>query len=882
MRVLTVALASAAFLGGCATSVAPVSQAVAAADVPATLPGRLPFGIEPVHYALTVAPDAQNMAFTGAVVIDIDVQRASKSLTLNAADLTFDRAALDGAVISDIKVDEAAQTVTFGFAEPLTVGRHKLAVDYRGKIYKSPAGLFALDYDSDKGPQRMLVTQMEPADARRLAPMWDEPARKATWDVAISVPTGQLALSNMPVAATEKQANGRTLFRFATTPKMSSYLLFLGTGDLERISTKVGNVDVGVVTRRGVGETGRFALQAAAEVVPYYNDYFGVPYPLPKLDMIAGPGTSQFFSAMENWGAILYFERRILVDPAVTTESERQQTYATIAHEIAHQWFGNIVTMRWWDDLWLNEGFASWMESKASDRFHPDWNIWAQTVGGSRETALSLDARSTTHPIIQKIATVDQMNQAFDSITYEKGQAVIRMLEESIGEDAFRDGVRRYMAKYAYGNTETDQLWTELEAASGKPVVDIMHDFTRQGGVPLIRVSDAKCANGSTVATLTQERFGVDAPSKEPRRWRVPVVAGLVGGREAARSIVSGPAPQSMTVPGCGTLVVNADQAGYFRTLYAAPLFARLQADYARLPLVDQVGVLSDTYALGMAGYQPATDVLDLAGRVPASADFTLWREVADRLATIDGHLASSPARTVYRRWAIALLKPVFARVGWVQTPGQPDNAALVRETLITTLGRLGDTATLAEARRRYDRWLTDPASLPSTIRRPVLGLVARTATPAQWEQLRERAVATKNPLERQMLFQLLGTAQDEALAKRALALSIAPGTPATSGPTIIRAVADNFPEQALDFAVANRAAVNERVEQASQASFIPEVGAATSDPRVAAKVRAWVEANLPKESRGDAEAALAGAAVRAETRTRIVPQIEAWAAKRK
>jgi aminopeptidase N len=877
-RVLSLAFVSAALLSACTATPTPEPKTAAAApaEIPATLPGRLPFGTEPVHYTLTVAPDAPNLAFTGSVAIDIDVQRASDSLTLNAADLTIDRATIDGAAVKSTAVDAAAQTVTFTFAEPLSVGRHKLAVDYKGKIYKSAAGLFALDYEGPSGPQRMLATQMEPADARRLAPMWDEPARKATWDVAVSVPAGQMAVSNMPVTGTEKQGD-RTLFKFATTPKMSSYLLFVGAGDLERIATKVGDVEVGVVTRRGASEQGRYALQAAAELLPYYNDYFGTPYPLPKLDMIAGPGTSQFFGAMENWGAILYFERRVLIDPSVSTESDRQQAYATIAHEIAHQWFGNIVTMRWWDDLWLNEGFASWMEGKASTHFHPEWNVWAQTVGGSKESGLGLDARSTTHPIIQSIATVDQMNQAFDSITYQKGEAVIRMLEESIGDAPFRTGVQRYMAKYAYANTETDQLWAELEAASGRPVVDIMHDFTLQGGVPLIRVSDATCAAGATTATLAQERFGVDAASKAPLSWRVPVVMKVVGRNEEARALVSGPAAQPAQVAGCGTLLVNSGQAGYFRTLYAAPLFGKLKADYARLPLVDQVGLLADTYALGTAGYQPATDALDLMAATPRNADFILWREIADRVGAIDGYLAGSRSQPAYRQWARRLLKPVFDRVGWAQAAGQSDSAALAREMLITTLGKLEDPAVLAEARRRFDGWLADPASLPATIRRPAMTAVARTATTAQWQLLRERAVAAKNPLERQMLFQMLGETQNEALARQALALSIAPETPATSGPAVIRAVSGNFPELAFDFVLANRAAINERVEAASQASFIPELGAATSDPKVAAKVRAWVEANLPKESRGDAEVALAGAAVRAEARGRVVPQVEAW-----
>ena len=333
----------------------------------------------------------------------------------------------------------------------------------------------------------------------------------------------------MPAVVTAAP-DGTQLYSFRQSPVMSSYLLFLGMGDMERKTVMVGKTEIGVITRSGVSDQGDYALASAKRLLTYYNDYFGQPYPLPKLDMIAGPGSSQFFGAMENWGAIFYFEPELLFDKKRATESDKQRIFTVVAHEMAHQWFGDLVTMSWWDDLWLNEGFASWMENKSSADLNPDWFARDSAVAFDREGALAIDATAATHPIIRHVETVDQIGEAFDSITYQKGQAVIGMIESTIGPDAFRAGIRSYMAKYRYGNTQTDQLWAELEKASGKPVAAFAHDFTLQGGVPLITVTNAVCRNGDTLVTLDQGRFGLDAASKAPQQWQVPLRIASIGG----------------------------------------------------------------------------------------------------------------------------------------------------------------------------------------------------------------------------------------------------------------------------------------------------------------------------------------------------------------
>ena len=479
----------------------------------------LPPEVTPDHYDIAIVPDPTTLTFTGKVVIDLTVHAPTDAIVLNDADIVIDRAALSGeASAPTIAYDDKVQTASFGFGHVLAPGHYRLSLDYHGRIYQQASGLFALDYQTPRGTKRALFTQFENSDARRFVPSWDEPGRKASFTLTATVPVGQMAISNMPVAEAMPVGGGLRRVRFAETPKMSSYLLFFGLGDFERVHRDVGGVDVGVVVKRGDAANAAFALDAASQILPYYNAYFGKPYPLPKLDLIAGPGSSQFFGAMENWGAIFYFERDLLIDPRLATQRNRQQVYLTIAHEMAHQWFGDLVTMAWWDDLWLNEGFASWMENKVTDHFHPEWKVWLQELD-DKDEAMRTDARAGTHPIITPINDVLQAGGAFDEITYQKGAAVIRMLEAYVGEDAFRAGVRRYIAAHAYGNTVTDDLWREIDPVSpGRPISQIAHDFTLQAGVPLVSENAARPAR--TVALAWAFSRGVSPSTRSRTRRR--------------------------------------------------------------------------------------------------------------------------------------------------------------------------------------------------------------------------------------------------------------------------------------------------------------------------------------------------------------------------
>ncbi len=854
--------------------------AAASAGAEALATTQLPRGVRPIHYDVAIVPDAGALRFAGSATVTIVVAAPTKSITLNALELEFSSVRLarvsgrGDVAARNVEVDAGAQTATFTFARPVAAGTYRLSMAYHGVIATQAYGLFAIDYDTAEGRRRALFTHFESADARRFIPSWDEPAYKATFSIEATVPAAQMAVSNMPAASTAEVGNGLRRVRFAASPKMSTYLLFFGLGDFDRATAKEGATEVGVVTRKGVLAQAGFVLEASRAVLGEYNDYFALPYPLPKLDNLAVPGRSLKFSAMENWGAIQSYEHSLLLDPSTATQADRQRVFSIAAHEIAHQWFGNLVTMLWWDDLWLNEGFASWMDSRTVRKLHPEWNTALET--GGRGRAMALDALEATHPVVQHVASVEQAEQAFDTITYSKGEAVVAMLEAYVGADAWRNGVRSYIKAHAYGNTVTDDLWHEIERTAARPVADIAHDFTRQPGVPLIRLARSSCRDGSTTLELEQGEFSVDRPDKAPLRWRVPVIA-RVGDGATASTVVSGGAG-SLVVPGCGIVVVNSGQSGYYRTSYGPVQQAAIRDGFARLAAVDQLGLLDDAWAFGMAGTAPIADALELVSRTPEDADPKVWESIAFRLERLDTYYGGDSARrATWRRYAIGRLTPVLKRIGWQPSDGEGAPATVLRSTLIDTLGSLGDAATVAEARRRYALRATEAAAYPAGLRDSILGVVARQADAATWEALRAEAQAEKTPLGKDRLYRLLSTADDETLARRALELALTDEPGATIATTMIATVAWQHPDLAFDFALAHRDRLRSLVSDSIGYRYYPMLGTTSVDPAMVGKVKAFIDANIPADSRRTAQTAMAWVRQRVAVSSRQLPAVDAW-----
>lgn len=841
---------------------------------------QLPRSVRPSHYAVEITPHADQHRFDGKVRIDVEVLEPTSRIVLQAVGMTFANSRLTPArgqpLTATVSVDAAQQTATFAFDRPLAPGKYVLATDYTGVIGTQANGFFSLDYPTESGTRRALYTQFENSDARRFIPSWDEPDYKATFDLAVIAPAGDMVVSNMPAKDTRDLTDGLRRTTFATTPKMSTYLLFLGIGEFDRLALTDDGVEIGVITQLGKAEQARFAMEASRDILREYNDYFGIRYPLPKLDNIAAPGRSQFFSAMENWGAIFTFEYALLLDPATSNVFDRQTVFSTAAHEIAHQWFGDLVTMRWWDDLWLNEGFATWMEGRTMARLHPEWDTSGADAVYTSRGAMGGDAYATTHPIVQHVASVEQASQAFDGITYGKGSAVIAMLEDYIGADAWRNGVRSYMHRHAYGNAVTDDLWREMEAAApGRQFVQVAHDFTLQPGVPLIRASSL-CVDGQTVVHLEQGEYSIDRPDKTPLHWRVPVSL-RAGDGALVKVLVDGQADARL--PGCDApVLVNAGQKGYYRTLYAPAQFKALAASFAQLPVVDQLGVMMDASALGAIGRQPESDSLDLALQVPQVAAPELWQMVVGALGGLDDlYKDDKPRQQAVRAFVIARLAPKFRELGWDNRADDSSAVKQLRGSLISVLGGLGDAEVLAEARRRFDAFLADPSSLSPDLRRTVLGLVARNADAATWDRLHALARAETSSMLRAQYYNLLAMPRDKALAQRALDMALTDEPGATLSAGMIAGVSRQHPELAFDFAVAHREQVDARVDTTSLPRYYPGLGAASTQPEMIDKIRAFAERYIAPGSRRDAERTINAIQTRIKLLKERRPKIDAW-----
>jgi len=530
--------------------------------------------------------------------------------------------------------------------------------------------------------------------------------------------------------------------------------------------------------------------------------------------------------------------------------------------------------MAWWDDLWLNEGFASWMETKAKDHFHPEWSGLLTRVNG-RETAMNLDSFATTHPVIQPIRTVEESNTAFDSIAYSKGEAVISMLEAYAGEDTWRHGIRTYISRHKYGNTTSNDLWRAVEEAGATGLVTIAHDFTLQPGVPLVR-AESQCINGNTTLNLTQSEFSRDRKDQvaaKPQRWHVPLVV-QAAGNQPVRQVLDGSA--GLNLQGCGPVVVNGGQLGYFRTLYTPAMNAQLAQALPTLAPIDQLGLLRDSYSLAEADYQPLAPALAMLLAVPGNANPVVAQGAIARWVQLYA-VASEGDRPKVAALARDRWLPRLQQLGFEPMASDSLTDANLRSELITALGNMGDQTVAAEARGRFAALASDPRAMDGPLKTTWLGIVARNATPAEWERLLELARASASQVERQAYFTLLGSTTDPALAKRAFDFALT-GEAGTVSPRIMTAVAAGNADFAFDYAMANRAKVEAQIDTFGQASFIAGLAVASRDPAIIGKLEALRE-SVPQDQRRAIERRIAALKQRFESEPRMRDQLGAFLA---
>ena len=702
-----------------------------------TTPTMLPTNVRPSAYDLTLQPDLESFTFSGEVAIDITIHEATNEIVMNADEIEIQEARLTLADGSDVEpccidFDKEEETVTLGFDEELSSGEARLHLKFTGELNDKLRGFYRSKYtDSDGTEKYLATTQLEATDARRAFPCWDEPAIKATFKVTLIIPSELVAVSNMSIVRESEVEPGLKKLEFGETPIMSTYLLAFIIGELSCVErTADDGTIVRVYTTRGKEEQGRFALDVSVDLLGYFNEYFGIPYPLEKMDHIAIPDFAA--GAMENWGAITYREIAILVDPENTSAGTKQIVASIVSHEMAHQWFGNLVTMAWWDALWLNESFASWMGDKAVDHLFPEWDTWTSFVSQDTTRALSLDGLKNSHPIHQEVKNPAEIGQLFDAISYSKGGSVLRMLEDFLGSESFREGLHDYLVKHSYDNADTGDLWDALGAASGEPVSEMMDTWLHQTGYPYLDAEIERDDTGITVS-VDQRRFVydsiIDDSGDDDTLWHVPLRARSVQSDETATTLQRARSASLSVGGGANDWVkVNPEQTGFFRVKYRSEDLALLRPAIESLDLsaIDRLGIQSDAYALAKAGIQPATDFLEIAQAYVNEDHAYVWGDLGANLGALDNLLSDEPFFEAYRWFGRELFGPAGARVGWDPKLGEGHLDALLRSTVLAGLGGYGDPDTLAEAGRRFGEYANDQIKVNPDIRRVVLSLTAK------------------------------------------------------------------------------------------------------------------------------------------------------------
>jgi aminopeptidase N len=834
-----------------------------------TAPGRLPKTVVPSEYRMLLVLDPVTMGLRGAETVQLDVRRATNRIVFDTHDLVIIEGRVDGTRVADVATDNERQLTTLTLPQSV-VGRHTLTLTWAGKIGDVAAGVFARDYRKADGKTgRMFSTQFDPTEARRMFPSWDEPAFRATYQLSVTLPATWTAVSNMPVASRNVRGDVATT-TFAITPKMPAYLLELTAGDLASIdATGPDGVKQAVWSVRGDAADGRYTLDSAEQILTFYDDYFGVKYPLPKLDHIAIPGG--FGGATESWGAIAYNEN-IIIHHGPASLGQQQQDYSVVAHELAHQWTGGLVAIGWWDDGWLNESIASLMAANAAEHFNPDWHWW-QDQAASKESAMNADARSGAHALQQPVTDESQADAAFDAeITYDKGQAFLRMLEAYLGQDTFRSGVRAYVKTHAYSNATSADLWYALTAAAGKKdVAAFARGWSEQAGFPLVSVTAACDAAGNRTVTLAQSRFFTDGTVDAAKQlWSVPV--GLAGGT-AAPSYVLLSAPQQGGIPAarCGDpLRANAGGVGYYRVAFDAQTLEANRKAFGTLPDDDKIAMLYDQWALARVGQSPLGSYLGLVNAVGDDRNAVVWSQIVASLTVLEGYMRATPQHAAMAAYARDLVAPIARSLGWDPRPDDSAQVAELRRTAIAALGAWGDPGTLAEARRRFDRSLTSPAALTPEMRLLVTGIVATNADAATFNRLHALARSTKDPLLAAQYRGALMHVRDPQLAQRALQIALSAETPVQQEAVrfgYVATAADWNPKLAWSVFQAHADVITRGFAPTGMAIAIPGIFHDAAPPE---QIETWLKAHLPPQASAAISAGISRARSDAAARTRL------------
>jgi aminopeptidase N/puromycin-sensitive aminopeptidase len=739
---------------------------------------RLPGGASPDHYALTIKINFPTNSYEGDETIDLKLAKPTKTITLNAVEIDFhDVTVTAGGKTQTAKVssDEKNEMAIFTVDNELPAGAAAVHIKYTGHLNDKLRGFYLSTYKGKKYE----VSQMEAADARVAFPCFDEPDYKATFDVTAIVDKGDTAISNGTIVSDAPGPRDQHTIKFSTSPKMSSYLLALTVGDWKCASDEVDGIQLRVCTVPGKENLTRFPLDATKAILHYYNNYYAIKYPLPKLDQIAVPDFQA--GAMENWGAIIYRETALLIDDKTASVDTKQGVAETIAHEVAHQWFGDLVTAAWWDDIWLNEGFATWMTPHPLEQWKPDWLLSQGVVDGTDES-LSVDSVKNTRPIHQEAETRAQIQSLFDGIAYGKTASVLHLLESYLGYDTFRAGVNLYLKEHAYSTATAADFWNAMARSSKKPVDKIMPTFVMQSGAPYVGV-EAKCEGGSTTLNISQKRyFNTPEEFKQPNDqiWQIPICAKGVSetGAGQQQCVLLTERQQQFTLKGCSKFVFpDAGALGYYRFDYDAAAMRQLgNAVEKGLTPDERIALMGNEWALMRIGQHNVGDYLALGDQLKNTPGSVLLESFGNHLNFIEEHLVTDADRPAFEAWLRGAFSPVLQQLGYTGRPDDTPEQKQKRAILFEGLGNdANDPEVIQQARTLVQQYMKDPASIDPTLAGAVVSVAAHHGDTELYNQFKAHMQKASSPQEYYRYFYALADFPQPALIQQTLDSTLTP-----------------------------------------------------------------------------------------------------------
>ena len=721
----------------------------------------------PLNYKLTFEPDLKKFTFDGLESVSINCKKSVNIITMNCAELKIKSCIVKSGkkiIKSTPKINEKTEELQIKLGEKIR-GLCTVDLEFKGILNDRLLGFYRSKYQQNGKTKYLATTQFEAADARRAFPCWDEPEAKATFEISIIADNKFTAISNMPIK-TKKKIGNKITYNFQKTPLVSTYLIYLGVGEFEYLTGKAGKIQIRVVTTKGNTSKGKFSLELGKKLLTSYEKYFGIKFPLPKLDLIAVPDFAA--GAMENWGAITFRETILLYDPKTSSTRTKQFIAEVISHEIAHMWFGNLVTMKWWNDLWLNESFATFMATKFVDKFYPEWDLWNQFVEDAMNVAMGLDSLKTTHPIDVKVNSPAEIREIFDAISYDKGGCVLRMLENYVGEPNFQKGLKKYLSDFKYKNAKGQDLWDAIGKASGMPVTTMINTWLKQPGFPLVEINQ----DGNNLK-IKQKRYLLESDKKFSKGlWSIPLSLGLE--KETSKTLFSKKSMSVKLPKNTIGFVANYGRKGFYRVKYDEGILLDLKmlVDQKRIPPIDRWAIQNDLFSLCVSGDEQVRNYLDFSDAYFDEDSYLASVNVAHNLASLYFRAFDEKFIEEIRSYAINYFRKILSNLGWEPQKSDKHTDALLRTFTIAVLGKMNDDSVTVEAIRKYHKFLKSPSSLSPDLIETICSIAAWNGNSKTFAELKKLYTNAKTMEEKLRFLGAMCGFQDKKLLVRTLNFS--------------------------------------------------------------------------------------------------------------